>query len=168
MKVLLIAIIVIILAIFGYNTYADYQRFSLENYKYEAVAIADVKDADQTKLMLYHNKIAQLNGHVITQWSANHIDVRNPEDDDQATLAARATYDRLLGEVTYIEQQLKAATPAVDPEVQVKQQKHDRMKELFTTTPNNDLRIGSKGALVYELQKLLNTKGTTIPVDGNF
>lgn len=120
--------------------------------------------------MLYHQKVSQLDGHIITQWSANGIDVRNPEDDDAQTLAARATYDKLLGEVKFLENKLQNPDEDATAENQrlQKKKRHDRIKELFTTTSNNDLRIGSRGALVYELQKLLNKNGGSIPEDGNF
>lgn len=121
-------------------------------------------------LLHYHQKVADLDGHVITQWSANSIDVRNPEEDDAATLAARNTYDKLLGEVRFLEQKLQESPPeaVTKPPSKTSDTRYRRIKELFASTPNNTLRIGSRGALVYELQKLLNAKGSAIPEDGNF
>ena len=168
MKPLIIAAIVIIVLVFGYNKYADYQRFSLENYEYKALEVSS--EVNQETLMLYHNKVAQRDGYVITQWSAHNIDVRNPEDDDAQTLAARAVYDKYMGDISFLESQLKKVTisPVIDEVAIQRQQRNLRVRDLFKITSNNDLRIGSKGPLVYELQKLLNENGATIPEDGNF
>lgn len=168
MKAVLITILVVIILIFSYNKYSDYERFSLENYEYNTVDTSE--KMDKATVMLYHQKVAQLNGFIITTWSANSIDVRNPDDDDEQTLAARAQYDKILGEVTYLESKLqKTADDDNASAVKLKKkERHDRIKELFTSTPNNALRIGSSGALVFELQKLLNLNGSNIPQDGNF
>ena len=168
MKALLSVLIIVILLIFGYNKYADYQRFSLENYQYQAISAPE--GADRETAMLYYQKVAALDGYVITQWSTNEIDVRNPEEDDQETLAARASYDKLLGEVKFLENELNTSrlTTLESEKSFLKSQKRTRIKELFTTTSNNELRIGSRGALVFELQKLLNANGSNIPEDGNF
>ena len=107
MKAILITILVVIVLIFGINKLLDQQRFTLENYQYQSIDEASIAVKDPLLKMRYYQKVAQLDGHVITQWSTEKIDVRHPENDDQTTLAARARYDELLGEVTYLEKQLQ-------------------------------------------------------------
>lgn len=189
MKALLIALIVIILLIFGYNKYSDYQRFNSETIAYTIDDSIDLDYYDQEVLYNYHQAIEEHNSFIGSQWSINGIDVRNPEDDNEETQAAVKAFSKIKGKIAFYEAPLKLSKKAKDQglsneaimslketgksvqelkEEAAKAEKTRSLKELFTSTSNNELRIGSRGALVFELQKLLLQQGYEIPVDGVF
>lgn len=162
MKQIIIFILLLILGIVGYNTYKDYQRFSLKNYSYKPLENITVTEDNKATLFNYHQAIEAVNGYVISQWSLNDIDVRNPEDDNETTKAAVTEYRNKLAQVKYFEDLLKnPITKTI-----VNTAKENSIKTLLSNF--NDLKMGAKNAAVYELQKLLVKKGYDIPVDGLF
>ncbi|MGJ8665276.1 MAG: peptidoglycan-binding domain-containing protein [Patiriisocius sp.] len=166
MKILIFLLLFIILAILGYNFYDNYQRFHPDNYEYKPLETIDPNHPNKSMLLDYHEAIADLNGYVITQWSANDINVRNPEDDNAQTLAAVAIYTKKKGIVNYFESQLIA--PIQEKTQKTKEQLRDEIvKNMYDANPQT-LSIGNKGALVFELQRLLNNKGESIKIDGVF
>ena len=65
--------------------------------------------ADRALLWDYYDAVAKFNGYVITQWSANDIDVRNRESDNATRVSAVLDYATKVVTVKYYEDQLIAA-----------------------------------------------------------
>ena len=171
MKQIIIFLLVIILAVMGYNYYKKYQRFNPPNYEYVADEAIDNNHPNKVLLLDYQEAIALLDGYVITQWSANGIDVRNPSDDDQETEAAVLEYTKKLANVKFYESQLLAPqlTEESPKELSEAEEKKNIIQKMFYVNPMaNSLRLGERSALVYEVQRLLNEKGATIEHDGLF
>lgn len=171
MKQIIIFLLLIVIGIMGYNVYQRYQRFHPPNYEYKSSETVDASHPDKALLLNYYEAVEALNGVVITQWSANGIDVRNPKDDNKQTLAAVSDYNKKLGFVKYFESQLLNA-PAKEPvrrEHSEEETKKMLLAEMFHANPAaNSLRLGDKGALVYEIQRVLIQKGDSIRHDGVF
>ncbi len=171
MKQIIIFLLVVIVGLIGYGRYKEYKRFSLSEYEYKTPETIDITNADKGLVLDYYEAIEVVNGYVITQWSSNGIDVRNPEDDDAEEMAAVAEYRKRLANVKFYESQLlnpseKEMTKSVLSE---KERKKKSIRMVFNTKLNeNSFEIGDYGALVFELQRLLNEKGDSILHDGLF
>jgi hypothetical protein len=171
MKQIIIFFLILIFAIIGYGQYSKYKRFSLVEYEYKVPEGIDVNSSDKALLLDYYEAIETVNGYIITQWSSNRIDVRNPANDDDDELASVSEYRKKLANVKFYEAQL------LNPSKGVKQQeplserevKNQIVKVMFYANPIiNSLRIGERSALVYEIQRLVIEKGDSIKHDGLF
>lgn len=166
MKAIIIVLLLCILGLIGYNVYSNWKRFNPSNYEYVSNETINANHPNKTLLLEYNKAVEQLNGHVITQHTANNIDVRNPSDDDKTTLAAVSKYNDLLGIVRYYETQLSAPQETQIP-VSEAQKKKGIVRAMFQANPQaNSFSLGQKSALVFEIQKILNSKGDSINVDG--
>jgi len=162
MKQIIIFLLLIILGIMGFNLYSKYKRFSLKNYSYKSLENINITKENKPILLDYHRAIQDVNGYIITQWSAHNIDVGHPKKDNGIIKAAVAQYRDKLANVKYYESLLKNTK---QPKVDKTDAKRKRLlKVLLSDT--QALRIGQSNAAVYELQKLLVKKGFDIPVDG--
>lgn len=190
MKQLIIFLLAIILLIIGYSQYKKYKRFTPPEYQYARNDNIDLNYHDRTFLLNYYKAVEDLNGYVITQWSTNEMDVRNPGDNDEEELAAVSKYNEKLAVVKFYEDQLlKSKTlkdegltnhdikmleiegiTLADEKKRLQESKRLKMYHaLFNEAKStNGLRLGSKNAFIYELQKLLVSKGYDIPIDGVF
>lgn len=168
MKQIIIFLLIVIVALIGYGQYSKYQRFSLKNYGYQIPEDLDVSKADQKTLLDYQEAIEAVNGYVITQWSAHKIDVRNPKKDNERTQAAVSTYRNKLAAVKFYEQQITLEGTAQTEPVETPQGdiQKELVREMFAAQNSQTLRVGARGALVFEIQKLLIARGYDIPLDG--
>jgi len=182
MKQIIIFLLVIIALIIGYGQYKQYKRFTLQNYEYKKSDQIDLDYHDKAFLLDYYEAVENLDSYVITQWSANDIDVRTPEDDDEETLAASKTYTKKLAHVKFYEDRLlkssqQKAKGMSNEDIMSfenngitmveKQRAEYKAKLLKMFTANlNKMTLGNKNALVYEIQKLLRTQGHDIELDG--
>lgn len=171
MKAIIIFLLLIIVGIMGYNFYTTYQRFNPPNYYYTTDNTIPQNPDNKQLLLDYYKAIENLNGYVITQWSANDIDVRNPEDDNDFTTAAVAKYNEKLGVVKYYENQL--LKPVVNAQaIEAAGKKAHRkalIEKMFYVNPQkNEFKLGEKSALIYEVQGILNEKGANIKHDGHY
>ncbi len=184
MKKILILILIIIISIFAYGEYKEYQRFHPKNTDYKASEAIDLNYHDQTIVYDYNEAIYALNGFVITQWSANGIDVRSPENDNTETQYAVNTYAKKLAKVKFFESKLEQSKTLKDkglsnteiktiesenitPEDYNKRLESAKFKRLLIESlPKKNLINGEKSAFIYEIQKLLIKKGFDIPLDG--
>ena len=170
MKQIIILLLILILGAIGYGQYSKYKRFSLQEYEYKVPENLEVNAADKGLLLDYYEAVESVNGYIITQWSSERIDVRNPSDDDGEVLAAVSEYRKKLANVKFYEAQLlnpveeKPKIPPSEEEI-----KKRLTKSMFYANPaGNTLRYGEKNALVYEIQGLLNKAGDYIKQDGLF
>lgn len=190
MKQIIIFLLVLILLIIGYSQYKQYKRFTPPEYEYQVNDGIDLQYHDRSFLLSYYQAVENLNGYVISQWSNEGVDVRNPEDDDEETKAATAEYARKLGMVKFYEDQLvkaselkkegfdntdirmleaKGISAKAYSEQQAKNTKRAKFMDMFEReTAKNNIRLGSKSAFVFEIQKMLVDKGYDIPIDGVF
>ncbi len=170
MKQIIIFLLLVIIGIMGYNIYTKHERFSLTGYEYKIPEDLDLKDVDPGLLLDYYEAVENVNGHIITQWSTNEIDVRNPKKDNGATKAAVNEYREKLAAVAYFETKLRnpKEKPEEKPQVEVNKKKELILKTFYANPKANELRIGESNALVYEIQRMLIEKGDSIRHDGLF
>ncbi len=184
MKKILIFILTVVILIFAYNEYKDYKRFHPKNVNYLVNENIDLNYHDQSVVYDYNEAISALNGFVITQWSANEIDVRHPEDDDAQTQYAVSEYSKKLAKVKFYEAKLTQSKTLKSKglnNVDIKNIESkgfsadkasnsialEKFKEMMLKSiPKTNLIYQEKSAFVYEMQKLLVKKGFDIPVDG--
>lgn len=184
MKKILIAILVVILLIFAYNQYQDYQRFHPKQVNYTTTETVDLNYHNQDVVYNYYEAIEELNHYIISQWTVNRIDVRNPENDDVETEYASKQYAKKLARVKFYEGKLTQSHTLkkeglANKDIKLFEEKNLSSKEykmqhkalafkafMFENLPKNNLFSGQTNAFVYEMQKLLVKKGYNIPVDG--
>ena len=171
MKQIIIFLLILILGGIGYGQYSKYKRFSLVEYEYKVPKSIDVNSSNKGLLIDYYEAIEIVNGYIITQWSSNSIDVRNPSDDDDEKLAAVSEYRKKLANVKFYEAQLLNPSEVKKPKKVLSEReiKNQIVKGMFYANPaSNSLRIGERSALVYEIQRLINENGNAIKQDGLF
>ncbi|AGC77081.1 putative peptidoglycan binding protein [Nonlabens dokdonensis] len=185
MKQIIIFLLVLILGFVVYDVYKDWERFNAPDYNYATEETVDRNYYDKMTVWSYEEAVQDLNHFVKLQWTANDIDVRSPEDDDIETQNAVKTYSQKLAKVKYLEQKLVSSTEQKAKgltNAEIKQMdlnewkpKSDSnldskniLKQLFQDQSNISRNIGAKSALIYEVQKLLISKGYAIPLDGVF
>ena len=169
MKQIIIFLLVIIVGLMGYNLYEKHKRFSLTDYEYKTPESIDVNKAKKEVLLNYFEAVEATNGYVITQWSANKIDVRHPKNDNAITEAAVIEYRKKLANVAFYEVQLLQSANKKQELPHKKEFKKNPIKKLFYQSPNsNQLIMGESSALAYEIQRLLISKGARLELDGLF
>ena len=186
MKQILIVILIVIVLIFGYNCYSDYQRFHSPGTDYVSAEKIDLNYHDKATLLNYYQAVDVVNGFVRLAWSNNSVDVRNPEDDDDDTKALVNQYAKKLGAVKLYEDRLAISAQMKskglsDKDVIAFEQsgfsgkqyetflKSRFLMETFQSNPEKySLKVGDYNSFVFELQKMLVKKGYNIPVDGLF
>lgn len=183
MKQIIIFLLVIIVALVSYGQYSQYKRFNAETYEYTKNDSVDLNYHDQEFLFHYYEAVEDLNAYVITQWRANEIDVKAPEDASEITASAVNEYSKKLAKVKFYEARLiqslslkengfsntdikRIEVTGASVSVIKKEAYNEKIKTLFLNS--KAIRIGAEGALVFEIQKLLKSKGHDIPVDGMF
>lgn len=181
MKQIIIFLLVIILAIIGYNQFKQYQRFSLKNYEYKISDDIDLNYHDKGTLYKYYEAVEGVNMYIASQWSANRIDVRSPKGDDEETKLAVGAYAKKVAKAKFFEAQLENSKKLKDSGLtnddiklfenegitineKHKAESDAKMKAMFIN--NGNLQLGERNAFVFELQKLLVKKGFDIPIDG--
>jgi murein L,D-transpeptidase YcbB/YkuD len=150
----------------GYNVYDNWQRFNPPNYQYVSSVEIPKDFSENTLLLEYHESVAKLDGYVITQWSANDIDVRNPESDNAVTVSAVSEYATKLATVKYFESQLMTPSNTL-AELPKDSKKKALIEKMFYINPlQNEFKLGERSALIYEVQGILIKKGEVIKHDG--
>ena len=171
MKKIIIFLLLVILGFIAWGQYKEYKRFTLESYEYQVPENIASIDTTDDLLLDYYEAVEQVNGYVITQWSANEIDVRVPEDDDEVTQAAVKEYGDLLAKVKYYENLIlspKETPKKVENKGQLDQRKELIRAQFYADPKGNELRLGDRNALVFEIQRILIAHGDSILHDGLF
>ncbi len=166
MKQIIIFPLLVILGFIVYGQYKEYKRFSLSEYGYEIPETIDIANADKGVLLDYYEAVEAVNGYVITQWSSESIDVRNPGDDDEEKLAVVSQYRKKLANVKFYEAQLlhPSEKERAQEHLSEAEKKKKLIKKTFYSNPNgNSLGLGERSILVYEIQGLLIAKGGFYP-----
>jgi hypothetical protein len=181
MKQLIILLLLIIAFQIGFGKYNQYKRYNSPNVDYKTEKTLDFEYHNQDLVLNYHKAIEDLNSYVMTQWTANSIDVRTPEDDDDETKLAVTKYAEKLATINYYETKLKKSFTLKSKGLSNTQIKYleetgtdlksynkllanNKIKSMFNA--NEKLVYGQKSALIYEVQKRLSAKGFKIVLDG--
>ena len=186
MKQIIIALLVVILLILGYNLYSNYKRFHPPGLDYGCNKKIDLKYHDQSILMNYYQATEELNGYVRTAWTNNDVDVRNPKGKDDDTKAIVTGYFKKLAAIKFYEDRLVQSAKMKseglnDKDVIAFEEsgfsgkdydefiKRKYLMDTFKSNPEKySLKVGDYSSFIYELQKVLVKKGCNIPVDGLF
>ncbi|MFK8061186.1 MAG: peptidoglycan-binding protein [Polaribacter sp.] len=181
MKQLIILLLIIIAGIIGYGKYQQYQRYNSPNVDYKTDKKIDLEYHNQELVMNYYKAIEDLNSFVKLQWTANDIDVRTPEDDDEETQLAVKKYADKLANIKYYEAKLEKSTSLKEQGLNnkeikflevsgtdLKSYKHtqETKKIISMFDDRQKLSYGQKSALIYEVQKKLLATGIALQVDG--
>ncbi len=181
MKQIIIFLLIIILALIGYGKYRQYKRYNAPEVNYKTDKKIDVNYHNQEFLYNYYKAVEELDSYVMLQWTANGIDVRTPEEDDNQTKIAVETYAKKLAKVNYYEAILENSfnlkqnglsnievktieEEGIDLETFKEQEEFAKIKNLYN--PNVNLYNGEKNAIIYEVQKRLVSLGDSIKIDG--
>ncbi|WP_139956156.1 peptidoglycan-binding domain-containing protein [Flavicella sediminum] len=181
MKQLIIFLLLIIVGLIGYGKYNQYKRYHTSEINYSSEKTLDFDYHNQDLVLNYHNAIEDLNSFTKLQWTANNIDVRTPEEDDDATKQAVAKYSEKLATLHYYERKLENSANLKKDGLSNTEIKHleetgtdlkeyqnaihnKKIKNLYD--PNTVMRYGHSSVLVYEVQKKLNTLSFSIKIDG--
>ena len=169
MKQIIIFLLLLIFLVICYGQYKEYKRFSLTAYEYTVPEKLDINNANKGLLLDYYEAIEEVNGYVISQWSFEGIDVRNPEDDSEEVLASVSEYHKKMANLKFYESQLLNPPQSIKSkkELSSEEKKKHLIKKMFYSA-SNSVNIGDKNALVFEIQKLLNKSGDSIALDGVF
>lgn len=186
MKQIIIALLVVVFLILGFNLYSNYKRFHSPGSDYISSQKIDLNYYDSTTLQNYYQAIEEVNSYVRTVWANDYVDVRNPEDNDNDTKAVVSGYTKKLGIVKLYENKLVQSAKMKseglnDKDVIAFEEsgfkakdynefiKRKFLMETFKSNPEKySLKVGDFNSFVYELQKILVKKGYNIPVDGLF
>lgn len=169
MKQIIIFLLLCIVGLIVYGQYQKYKRFSLTEYEYKIPETIDIATSDKGLLLDYYESVEAVNGYVITQWSSEEIDVRNPQSDDVEEMAAVSEYRKKLANVKYYEAQLLNPSEKENHQSQLSEAEEKKLliRKMFNQNPAvNSLRLGESSALVFEVQRLLIEKGDSIEQDG--
>lgn len=181
MKQLIILLLLIIAFIIGFGKYNQYKRYNSPNVDYKTEKTLDFEYHNQELVINYHKAIEELNSFVITQWTANSIDVRTPDDEDEETKLAIVKYAKKLATINYYETKLEKSSILKEKGLSNSEIKYleetgiglkshkktlaiNKIKSMFNA--NEKLAYGQKNAFIYEVQKRLATKGFEITLDG--
>ncbi|WP_299061457.1 peptidoglycan-binding protein [uncultured Polaribacter sp.] len=181
MKQIIIFLLLIIVILIGYGKYNQYKRYNSPKVNYTSSKTVDLEHYNQDIVLKYYESVEELNSYVMLQWSANNIDVRTPEDDDNKTKIAVKTYAKKLAVVKYYEDILSKSSElkskgltnieiefldknGIDLKTYNKNLYKNKLITLFKNTPQ--IKFGSKHPIVYEIQKILIKKGYKLELDG--
>lgn len=183
MKQLIILLLSIILAFIVYDFYKDWERFHPPVSQYQKSDKIDLNYHDPSVIMDYYKAVAALDNFVMMQWTANDIDVRNPEDEDSSTLVALEKYSVKKAEVAFYE--LKLEQSAVyktqgwsnieiahyeNSGTSAQDQKQQEQKKLLNKLYDQEFiasqQVGARTTLIFEVQKLLLSHGYQLTTDG--
>ncbi len=186
MKQIIIALLIVIVLILGYNFYSNYKRFHAPGTDYVSSQKIDENYHDKTTLIAYHQAVEALNGYVRMSWANDGIDVRNPKSNNQDTKAVVEGYTKQLGIVKLLENKLAQSAKIKNSGLTDKdvidyeesgfsgKDYNEFMKRKFlldsfkSNSEKYSLKLGDKNAFIFELQKVLTKKGYNIPTDGVF
>lgn len=173
--------LLIITFFIGFGKYNQYKRYNSPEVNYTSTKTIDLEYYNQEIVLKYYQAVEELNSFVMLQWSANNIDVRTPEDDDNETKIAVDTYAKKLATVKYYEDILSKSSELkskgltskeiefltknrVDLKTYNKNLYTNKLITLFKNTPQ--IKFGSKHPIVFEIQKILADKGYELEIDG--
>jgi hypothetical protein len=184
MKKILLFILAVIVLIFAYSEYKEYQRFHPKNANIEISKTIDLEYHNQESVSNYYNALEVANNFMQMQWSTNQIDVRSPVKDNEETAFAVSEYGKKVANVNYYKTILERSKTLktkglTNEDIKFFESKgvsitdynkaESKLKQkqlLLKMMPEKDLRSNQNSPFIYEIQKLLIKKGYKIPLDG--
>ena len=184
MKKILLFILVVIIAIFAYSQYTEYQRFHPKKANLAIAKNIDINYHNKETVYSYYEALEGANNYMQMQWSANNIDVRSPESDDAETTMVLTEYGNRVAKVNYYKAILEQSKVfknegLTNEDIKLIETKGISIADykkaeitlkhkglVLSMMPEKALYSGEKSAFVYEIQRLLEKQGYTIPVDG--
>ncbi|WP_339694926.1 peptidoglycan-binding protein [uncultured Roseivirga sp.] len=171
-------VIVVLIGIIAYITvqYLKDRRFNPPSaYDYELSENIDTDFYDPEVLKNYYKTALEVGSYARSLWRNDQIDVRFINDEDFESTRATDVYNEMITTAKMLQAKLERSAELKSQgysnyEVQMyfeqsvtpEDLKFDRHYSLL------NLKIGAKGAAVWELQKLLNQNADSIPQDGIF
>ncbi|MGW8123360.1 peptidoglycan-binding domain-containing protein [Roseivirga echinicomitans] len=171
-------VIVILIGIISYITvqYLKDRRFNPPSaYDYALSEKIDTNFYDPVVLKNYYKTALEVGSYARSLWRNDKIDVRFINDEDFESTRATDLYNEMIATANMLQAKLELSAKLKSEgysnyEVQMyfeqgltpEELKLDRNYDLL------GLKIGARGAAVWELQKLLNTNADSIPQDGIF
>ncbi len=176
MKRLLAIVIVIGIAAYIFFQVRKDRRFNImSDYDYPISENIDEKFYDPDVVAEYYGTVLEIGTFARSMWRTYNIDVRSPDAENPEDQLKAAYYNSLIAKARMLEMKLEESKGHrdkgySDKEIKLLTEKGmtpDDLK-LWKKTYMLGLTRGSNGAYVWELQKMLNAKGDSIPEDGIF
>ncbi len=168
--------IVIIIGIIAYITvqFLKDRRFNPpSDYDFPISENIDKEFYDRTVVKDYYQAALEVGTFARAMWRDKLIDVRTPKVGDEKNKAAAEYYNSLIATAQWLQDKLEDSKRYKDQgynDTQIKMIMEHGLTpddlELESKMYLADLRRGSTGAPVWELQKMLNQSGDSIPEDG--
>lgn len=176
MKRLLAILIVIAILVYAYFNYIEDRRFNPpSDYDYTVSEQIDTDFYDKAVLSEYYRLALEIGNFARSSWTHDGVDVKSPDFlNDKANLKSRH-YNQMIVTADLIRDKLidskKLKDEGFDNEDIKLLMERNLTKQDLKLRENAyllGLVRGSSGAAVWELQKMLNTQGDSIPEDGIF
>lgn len=177
MKKLVFIIIIITLPLIAFFQYKKYKRFNPPTaYEYKVSDKIDVNYHEPSLVDEYYQKAVDAGSFARSQWKAREIDVRFPDADSQEEKNVAARYNQILSRLKQVETKLinsaklKKQGYTNDKIQLIESGIPQAFVDFYSNTdkPTDNLTIGSIGEPVWNLQKILISKGYDHPLDGVF
>ena len=184
MKQIFIVFGILFIGIYSFGKYQDYQRFNSDSILYKTEQKINENHYDQEVVLSYRKAIETVNGFVKLQWFTKEIDVLNPENDNEETKDAVNTYHSKLARLKFYEakliqsfelkqkglpeEEIKAVFESkLSPSKIAEKEQKNLLRKLFQKFNSHAYGAKSvKSEVIFEVQKLLVSKGYPITVDG--
>jgi|JI8StandDraft_2_1071088.scaffolds.fasta_scaffold03134_8 hypothetical protein len=177
MKRVFSLLIVILFGTLVFFQVKNYRKFSAPN-AYDYVINTkdiDINYYDQKMVLEYFETATKLGNFAREQWANHGVDVLYPESDDIQSVNASGTYQRMLSRVKFLEAKLvysqKIKAQGFNNETIAYIEKHgisEKQYAIHSMMAGKTFKKGDKDPVIWEIQKLINQKGTTIQIDGFF
>ena len=177
MKRLFYLIVIIGLPILLFFQYQKWSKFSPPSpYDYELSDKIDINYFDQEVVKTYYQNAQEIGSYARATWYTDGIDVRFYDQQNTFGASKVAYYNALVAQTRQLEKQLELSQTykaAGYNNQEVEQMlktgvKPEELEQEKLIEAHLNLQFGDFSQEVYNLQKLLNAKGYSTPVDGNF
>ncbi len=175
MKRLLAILIVIAILVYAYFNYVEDRRFNPpSDYDYPVSEQIDIEYYDSTVIRDYYETVLEIGNFARSSWTHEGIDVKSPDYEKHMDKLKADYYKSLRAAARMLENRLERSKRLKDQgynNAQVKMIENGLTPEDLELRKNSyllGLTVGSSGSAVWDLQKMLNALGDSIPEDGIF
>lgn len=176
MKRLLAILIVIAILVYAYFNYVEDRRFNPpSDYDYPVSEQIDTEYYDSTVIRDYYETVLEIGNFARSSWTHDGIDVKSPDYEKHMDKLKADYYKSLRAAARMLENRLERSKRLKDQgynNAQVKMIIENGLTpedlELRKNSYLLGLTVGSSGSAVWDLQKMLNALGDSIPEDGIF
>ncbi|GAB5524675.1 MAG: hypothetical protein Roseis2KO_25470 [Roseivirga sp.] len=176
MKRLLAILIVIAILVYAYFNYIEDRRFNPpSDYDYAVSEQIDTAFYDHSVLKEYYGLVLEIGNFARSSWTHDGVDVRSPDFEKNTDKLKADYYNSLKVSARMLERKLEESKTLKDQgydneEIKLLMEQNLTRQDLKLREHAymSGLSRGSSGAAVWELQKMLNALGDSIPEDGIF